>query len=59
MWSPSRRKTNNCQHENVTQTSSYGLLRTVCQDCGNVSVEHISDFLEETLLVKEERESQV
>lgn len=62
MWSPTfRRKINNCTHEDVTTTDSYGLRRTVCTTCGNVSVEHLSDFLEGLLAeaVKEKENSQV
>lgn len=63
MWSPpfKSRKTAKCTHENVTTSNSYGLKRVVCRDCGNVSVEHLSDYLEGLLeqIVKEGEESQV
>lgn len=34
-----RNRVRNCPHKDVTTTSNYGLIRTVCRTCGNVHIE--------------------
>jgi hypothetical protein len=36
-----------CEHEQVNVTSFAGLQRTVCGDCGHVSVGYLHDSFEE------------
>lgn len=49
MWSTRKSRAASCTHETVKTTSSYGLQRTVCEDCGNVSFEGLADLVEELL----------
>lgn len=36
-----------CSHDHLTETANYGLQRTVCGDCGQVSVGYLHDIFEE------------
>jgi len=49
VWAPSfrNRKTNDCEHLSTRSTSSYGLQRIVCNECGNVRMEYLYDFVED------------
>lgn len=35
-----------CTHDQVTETTNYGLQRTVCGNCGHVSVGYLHDIFE-------------
>ena len=53
MWTPAfrnREEPEPCQHEQVNVTDNAGLRRTVCGDCGHVSLGYLHDtfqFLDE------------
>ncbi len=34
-----RRRAHNCEHPRTNTTANYGLIRTVCRDCGMVHLE--------------------
>jgi flavoprotein len=48
MWTAfrSREVAEECPHDSITATANYGLQRTVCGDCGHVSVGYLHDIFE-------------
>lgn len=42
----SRDTVEQCTHDQVTETTNYGLQRTVCGNCGHVSVGYLHDIFE-------------
>lgn len=50
MWSPSNfRSRKHCEHLNTQTSTSVGLRRRVCIDCGHVSFDDLADVIEEIL----------
>ncbi len=49
MWSQTlktKRSSQNCTHETVQISATAGLQRSVCLDCGHVSISYISEALD-------------
>lgn len=44
-----RGRNRNCEHLTTTATANYGLVRTVCSDCGVVHIEDMGTAVTETM----------